>query len=85
MANTIACGDCPLYNPIKKPMRNGKGYIQLTRGHCLDRSIYAKGRPGNPVYPPRAHVKELPFNQHQLVIVRAEHVEPGCLAVQKGK
>ena len=78
MANTIKCGDCIRYHEMRKPLRSGKGYTRLMRGHCLAKSIYAKDRPGNPVYPPGAKIETLPHNRHQIVVVRDENVESGC-------
>ena len=85
MSNTIKCGKCTLYRPIKKPLRTKEGgFKTLPRGHCLDRTIYASNKPGDHVYPPRAKLKELPFGRHQITIVRADEVVPHCTAVKEG-
>lgn len=83
MPNAIPCGECSRYWEIKKPLKNGKGYIRLRRGHCLAKTIYAKNRPGSPVYPPGATVEELPDCRHKIYLVREEHVECGCTQVKE--
>ena len=85
MANLIACGDCTLYHAIIKPHRNGKGSTDTHKGHCLDQTVYAKNKAGNPVYPPNAKVEDLPYNRHKVVLRRDTDVVPHCLAVKKRK
>lgn len=80
MANTIKCGDCKKYHAIKKPIRSKTGgFKDLHRGHCLARTVYAKNKPGDHVYPPKAVVKDLPFGRHQIVIVHEDEVVPHCI------
>jgi len=84
MANQIPCGKCLLYHPLLKPLRRKEGgFKNLKRGHCLDRTIYAKNKPGKPVYPKYAKVKELPFGRHQVVMVKPDEVVPFCTAVKE--
>jgi len=81
MANEIKCGDCAQYYAIQKPKPKG-GFRTLNYGHCLARTVYAKGKPGKPVYPPGAKVADLPHNQHQVHVVRKGTVKPTCTTVQ---
>ncbi len=86
MSNTKACNECGLYHAIIKPHRKGGVAKNTGRGHCLDRTIYAENRVGNPVYPPRAKVKELPFGQHMIALQRETDVVEHCVAFKpKGK
>jgi hypothetical protein len=84
MANTLPCGRCALYHPIMKPLRKKEGgFKDLKRGHCLDRTVYASNKPGKPVYPKKAKVRELPFGRHQVALVRVEQVVPHCTAAKE--
>jgi len=83
MANTIPCGQCIFYAELRKPKEKG-GYKSLRRGHCLDKTIYAK-KPGNIVYPPLAKVEERPFQQHKIVMVKEKEIILHCTAAKKGK
>ncbi len=85
MANTIPCGECTLYHAIVKPHRDGKGSTDTKKGHCLDRTVYAKNKAGNPVYPPGAKVADLPYNRHQIVLHRDAEIVPHCTAAKKRK
>ncbi len=80
MANTHKCGECSLYHALVKPHRDGKGSTDIQKGHCLDRTVYASGKAGNPVYPAKAKTAELPHNRHKIALVRASDVHPNCLA-----
>ncbi len=80
MANEIPCEKCSLYFAIVKPHRNGKGSTDTKKGHCLDKTIYAKNKPGNPVYPPNAKTADLPYNRHVISLRRADEVVAHCTA-----
>ena len=81
MANTIKCGQCMFFYELKKPKPKG-GMRSLGYGHCLDRTVYAKGKPGNPVYPPGAKVADMPFDQHNVTVVKPMQLVPHCLAAK---
>lgn len=84
MANTLKCKKCIHYYAIKKPLRRKEGgFKDLNRGHCLDKTVYAKNKPGKQVYPPKAKVKELPFGRHQIFGVRADQVVENCTAAKE--
>lgn len=72
------CGDCTHFHAIRIPTGNG-ALRETAQAHCLARTIYAKNKPGNPIYPPGAKTAELPFAQHQVVIVRREQKAPDCM------
>ncbi len=80
MANTNPCSECNLYFALVKPHRDGKGSTDTKKGHCLDKTVYAKNKPGKPVYPPHAKVADLPFNRHTIVLRRADDVVKSCAA-----
>ena len=82
MANTIPCNECEHYHALKRPKPKG-GFKELKMGHCLDQSVYALNKPGNPVYPPKAKVAELPYNRHKIVIVRPLEVVVHCTAARR--
>lgn len=79
------CGDCEHFWEIKKTTKNRKAYIVTGRGYCLIHTVFAEGRPGNPVYPPKARVEELPDKRHKVKIIRNNHVETGCPHASKRK
>lgn len=81
MANKLPCGKCDLYYPVQRPTPKG-GFKSLGHGHCLDRTIYAKNKPGHPVYPPRAKVEDRPYGQHQVAVVQENETVPGCTAAK---
>ena len=84
MADEQICGECLRYYPITVP--TGKGSSKETsRGHCLAKSVYAKNKPGNPVYPPGAKIADLVHNQHKIVVVRKDQKSPECLFFQGAK
>lgn len=85
MPNTKTCGTCLLYHALIKPYRNGKGFKDTGKGHCLAQTVYAKNKPGSPVYPPRAKIADLPFNQHQVVVVRANEIRAFCMTYKEKK
>jgi len=80
MANTNKCGDCTEYHAIIKPHRSGGKSTNTRKGHCLDQTIYAGNKPGNPVYPPGAKVQELPYGRHKIVLRREDEVCKHCMA-----
>lgn len=82
MANNIPCGQCVFYHELRKPKTKG-GYRSLHKGHCLDRTIYAKNKPGNIVYPPKAKLEDLPYQQHKIVLVREEQIMEHCTAAKQ--
>ena len=82
MADEQICGDCTRFHPITVPA--GKGSSRETnQGHCLAQSVYAKNRPGNPVFPPGAKTEDRPYAQHQIVVVRRDQKSPECLHYRK--
>jgi hypothetical protein len=85
MANLKPCRACKLYHAIVKPHRNGKGHTDTKKGHCLDKTIYAKNKPGKPVYPARAKVKDLEFGRHEIVLRRDNEIVPHCTAFMARK
>jgi hypothetical protein len=82
MANTILCGQCIHYSELRKPKEKG-GYKSLKKGHCLDQTVYAKNKPGKPVYPPNAKLEDLPFQQHKIVLVRETQIVLHCTAAKQ--
>jgi len=71
------CENCIHFWPIKIP--TGKGHSKETnQAHCLAQTIYAKNKPGNPVYPPKAKTADLPYAKHHVVIVRREQSASDC-------
>ncbi len=84
MSNELCCGDCDYYYEIQKPKPRG-GFKSLNHGHCLAKSVYAKGKPGKPVYPPGATIKELPYGQHNVFIVRKETLVPHCVDMKRSQ
>lgn len=77
MSNTKPCGTCNNYWALEQGLRSGKRRM-LTQGYCLERSVFAKNKPGNPVYPPRAKVGDLENAVHKLVIVSANDLKKHC-------
>lgn len=75
--NTNKCKECQFFWRLEKGKRKG-GTIQLTRGHCLKRSVFPKNKPGNPVYPPGAIVEDLPHHQGKPHIVHEDDVVASC-------
>jgi hypothetical protein len=85
MANTKPCGKCGLYHAIVKPHRNNKGVTDTRKGHCLDKTVYAKNKAGSPIYPARAKTADLEFGRHKIVLRRADEIQANCNAFeQKG-
>lgn len=85
MSNSIKCGKCKLYHALQRPNRKkDQGPINLKKGHCLDRTVYAKNKAGSPVFPPHAKVEDLPYNRHQIALVREDTVVPHCTAAKEG-
>jgi len=85
MANTIQCGKCTRYHAIIKPHRNGKGSTDTLKGHCLEHTVYALNKPGKPVYPPGAMVKDLPYNRHKIALRRSDEIVPQCTSAKNKK
>ena len=82
MANTLPCNQCVYYFELRKPKERG-GYKSLKRGHCLAKTVYAKNKPGNQVYPPNAKVEDLPFQQHKIVMVKENEIILHCLSAKR--
>jgi hypothetical protein len=82
MANTLPCGQCIHYAELRKPKDRG-GYKSLRKGHCLDKTIFAKNKPGNHVYPPNAKVEDLPFQQHKITLVKEKEIILHCTAAKR--
>ncbi len=85
MANIQACAECSIYHAILKPNRKGGEPKDIGRGYCLDKTVFASNRPGNPVYPPRSHTAVLPFAQHKVVLRRGTDVVAHCNAFKPKK
>jgi hypothetical protein len=85
MSNTRPCSECILYHAIIKPHRKGGESHDTGKGHCLDKTVYAKNRAGHPVYPPRAKVADLPYARHSIVLRRGVEVVPHCTAIKPMK
>lgn len=79
--NTEKCGNCVHFWPLQKALPKG-GTKKLTRGHCLKRSVFPKNKPGKPVYPPGAIIKDLPFNRGQPHIVHKDDTVPTCTSAE---
>lgn len=76
------CGNCAKFYAIK--VASGKGTSrESNHGHCLYKCIYAKNKPGNPVYPPGAKVEDREYGQHHIVVVRRKQVLPNCPGFSK--
>jgi len=71
------CGECTGYHPVERGTKGGARRA-LSYGYCLKKSIFASNKPGNPVYPPKAIVAELPNAVHDLKIVKSNHLEKHC-------
>lgn len=82
MAEEQVCGGCTHFYSIRVPTGRG-GARETEQGHCLAQSVYAKNKPGNPVFPPGAKTEELPYAQHKIVIVRRKQKSPQCITYQK--
>ena len=81
-SNTQPCSACKKYWPLVKGLKKGKKK-KLSHGYCLERTVFASNKPGNPVYPPRAKVKELPNGNHKVILVRKSDVKANCEAFVK--
>jgi hypothetical protein len=76
------CGNCTHFHSIRIP--TGKGTTRETnQAHCVAKSVYAKNKPGNPVYPPGAKIADLPYAAHKITIVRRDQREPNCMDFKK--
>lgn len=80
MFNTHPCSECVLYHALIKPHRRGGEAKDTGKGHCLDKTVYAKNRAGNTVYPPRAKLEDLPHARHKIALRSGAEVVPHCLA-----
>jgi hypothetical protein len=76
------CGECMYFYPIQIPTGTGS-QRETDQAHCLAKSVYAKNKPGNPVFPPGAKTADLQFAQHQIVIVRRKQHSPNCMDYKK--
>jgi hypothetical protein len=75
--NKSPCGECSKYWALEKGIKGGTRK-KLSMGYCLERSIFALNKPGNPVFPPKAKTATLPNAQHKAFIVRASEVYSTC-------
>jgi hypothetical protein len=76
------CGKCVHFCPIQIP--TGAGTKRMTgQAHCLAKSIYAKNKPGDPVFPPGAKTADLQFARHQITVVRHDQRSPNCMDYKK--
>jgi hypothetical protein len=83
MPNSQPCGTCTHFWALEKGLRNGKRRT-LVQGYCLDQSVFAENKPGNPVYPPKAKIAFLENAMHKVTIVNANEVRQHC-GKHKGK
>jgi hypothetical protein len=75
--NTEHCGKCKNYYVHFR--RDNKGdKKELLTAHCLATTIYARNRPDNPVFPPGANLKDMPYGRHEVTIVRRDMVKLNC-------
>lgn len=77
MANSLPCGECEHFWAIQKGVRGGTTTPQ-SRGHCLIHSVYPKNKPGNPVFPPGAKLKDIPGNVAKVKVVHKDNIELSC-------
>jgi len=63
--------------PLKKGKRGG-GTVDLSRGHCLKKTIFPKDRPGDLVYPPGAIIKDTKNDMIIPFLVRNDQIVPHC-------
>lgn len=80
MANKNPCELCTHYYALIKYHRKSGDPRELDRGYCLDQTVFAKNRAGNPVYPPHAKVADLPYARHHTVIRGKKDVVAHCMA-----
>ena len=71
------CGDCQSFWPLQKGLKQG-GTKPLQHGYCLKKTIFPKNKPGNPVYPPKATVQDLPYNRAKTHIVHTDDNATNC-------
>ena len=76
-ANANPCGTCTNYWALECGNRKGTRKV-LPKGYCLEKTIFASNKPGNPVYPPRAKTAELLNAVHKVTIVDATEVQVHC-------
>jgi hypothetical protein len=75
---TYPCSKCAKFYALRKPKRDGSGFLELKHGYCLARTVFAKNRPGDEVLPIGAKSADLPNGQHNVVLVRVDSLELGC-------
>jgi hypothetical protein len=75
--NTKPCGECLSFFALEKGLHGGTKRL-LSHGYCLKKSVFAANKPGNPVYPPRSCVQDLPNAVHKLKIVKSNQLEKTC-------
>jgi hypothetical protein len=83
MAHDRECKTCKKYWPLEKGLKNGTK--QLSRGYCLARTIFPKGRVGERVYPPRARIEETENDMVKSVIVREGEIVAYCKDYMAGR
>jgi hypothetical protein len=76
-SNNEACGKCDLFWPLEKGLKGGKRKA-LHHGYCLNTTVFATNKVGEPVYPPRAKTAILPNAQHKVTLMRKDEVNPNC-------
>lgn len=76
MPNTIPCGKCQHYSELLRGTPTGSR--SQHKGHCLQHTVYASNKAGQPVYPVGATVQELPYGRHKIKLVRENKVIPSC-------
>ena len=85
MANAQPCSACLHYYALVKYHRRNGNQQETNRGYCLDQSVFANNRAGNPVYPPHAKLETLPHARHKTVIRNKTDVVPHCIAFKPKK
>jgi len=83
MPDTKECKTCKKYWPLERGLQEGTK--KLSRGYCLARTIFPKGRVGEHVYPPRARIEETKNDMIKAVIVRGKDVIPSCRDYTPGR
>lgn len=83
MPNTTPCGKCQRYSELFRETKAGPR--SQHKGHCLQYTVYASNKPGQPVYPVGATVRDLPFGRHKIKLVREDVIIASCAFVKEKK
>jgi len=52
--------------------------FDLSRGYCLKSTVFPANKPGNPIFPPKAEVQDLPHNRAKVKLVVGDETIPSC-------